>query len=256
MANGNTVVLSDHWALVQRQMAAALEASRHQPHCGSGGDASELDWASWLENYLPGRYAVIHDAFVVDCLGKVSDQLDVVIYDRHFTPRVFVNGVKTWVPAEAVYAVVECKARLDAEKVKAAGDKVASVRGMERRSKLHVDNSKKVEKKAEPKPILGVLVADRSEWVKPLGTALRKALVGLSALERLDLVCAVGDCGVSVAWETDAEEPASVKQVADEFALVGFFAELVSKLQALGSVAPIDFDAYTEMLTWSELPRV
>ena len=243
--------LAEHWALVQKQMAGSLEAARHQNHAGSSGDASEYDWAEWFRHYLPSRYAVLKDACVIDCLGNLSQQIDVVIYDTHFTPRVWVHGEKAWVPSEAVYAVVECKAGLDKETVEAAAKKVASVRSMERRSKTHTDNTCAVEKKAEPKHILGILVADRSDWALPVGRPLTKALGALPEAGRLDLICAVGGAGVSIDWNDDGTPEAL--QVGGDLALIGFFSELVSALQVIGSVAPIDFDAYTDMLEWNEV---
>lgn len=252
MPDDRTIDLADHWARIQRRMALELEDARHQTHHGSGGDASEYDWAKWLGHYLPNRYSVLKDACVIDSLGNRSDQLDVVIYDRHFTPHVWVHEEKIWLPAESVYAVLECKAGLDRAHVDAAGNKVASVRRMERKSKLHVDNSGKVREKAEPKPMLGILVADRSDWALPLGKPLTDALASLQPLGRLDLICAVGAAGVSIAWGEEGSPPA-VRLAAGDHALIGFFAELVSALQAQGSVAPIDFDTYTTMLDWTEL---
>ena len=252
MPDDKKVDLADHWARIQRRMAMELEDARHQTHYGSGGDASEHDWANWLEHYLPSRYSVLKDACVIDSLGNRSDQLDVVIYDRHFTPHVWVHEEKTWVPAESVYAVLECKAGLDRAHVAAAGEKVASVRRMERKSKLHVDNSGAVTEVAKPKAILGILVADRSDWAPPLGEPLLESLADLQPLERFDLICAVGAAGVSIAWN-DEGTPPLVKQAGGDHALIGFFAELVSALQSRGTVAPINFDAYTAMLEWNEV---
>ena len=146
---------------------------------------------------------MLKDACVIDCQGNLSQQLDAVIFDTHFTPRVWVHGEKAWVPAEAVYAVVECKAGLDKGTVEAAAKKVASVREMERHSKLHADNSCAVEKKAEPKQILGILVADRSDWALPLGEPLTDVVKTLPDTGRLDLICAVGGAGVSITWAED-----------------------------------------------------
>jgi hypothetical protein len=89
-----TVSLADHWSEVQDEMMGELEKARKQNHHGSSGDASELNWAGWLIRYLPSRYAVTQDAQVVDSLGNCSDQIDVVVYDRHYTPPIWVHGEK------------------------------------------------------------------------------------------------------------------------------------------------------------------
>ncbi len=251
LANGNAISLAEHWGAVQEVMSCQLKAARKQPHYGSGGDASEYDWAVWLEEYLPSRYAVIQDACVIDSQGNASDQLDVVIFDRHFTPRVWVHRGKVWVPAESVYAVVECKSVLNRDKVVAAGEKVESVRGMFRTSKAFYDNSSGKMKAAPLKRILGILLADRSEWNVPLGEPLTKVLGELTQNQRLDLACAVDAVGLAVAWD-EAGTP-TVKQVGGAHALIGFFSELITKLQEVGTVAAIDYDAYTDMLEWTEV---
>ena len=49
------------------------------------GDASENVWIELLASYLPKRYSV-ERATVVDSLGNFSDQLDVVVFDRQYSP--------------------------------------------------------------------------------------------------------------------------------------------------------------------------
>ncbi|MBC9005070.1 hypothetical protein O7630_18450 [Micromonospora sp. WMMD718] len=63
-------------------MEAAPELVGHMPTIGDG---SEAEWITMLRDFLPRRYAV-DKAFVVDSCGHQSLQLDVVVYDRHFTP--------------------------------------------------------------------------------------------------------------------------------------------------------------------------
>lgn len=66
---------------MQGQMLATLELGRTQiTHNGEMGEAAEESWRRWLREYLPKRYRV-DKAIVVDCDGKTSDQIDIVIYD-------------------------------------------------------------------------------------------------------------------------------------------------------------------------------
>jgi hypothetical protein len=57
---------------------------------------------------------------VIDADGKESDFIDVIIYDRQFTPPVF---NKLYIPAESVYAVIEAKQTLNRENIVYAGGK-------------------------------------------------------------------------------------------------------------------------------------
>jgi hypothetical protein len=77
-----------------------------------------------LNNYLPERYFV-DNAFVLDCEGKLSDQIDVVIYDRQYSPFLFNQNFVKYIPAESVYAVFEVRQEIDLGNLKYAGGKVA-----------------------------------------------------------------------------------------------------------------------------------
>ena len=77
--------------------------------------------------YLPKRYAV-DSAIVIDSNGKTSDQMDVVIYDPQYTPTLLDQHDHKYIPAEAVYAVMEVKPTVNKGYLDYAGKKAASVR--------------------------------------------------------------------------------------------------------------------------------
>ena len=72
------------------------------------GDAAETVWLSMLGDYLPERYRA-RRAVVVDSNGTFSHQIDIVIFDRQYSPFVFHQDGLDVVPAESVYAVLEAK---------------------------------------------------------------------------------------------------------------------------------------------------
>ena len=53
-----------------------------------------------LRKYLPRRYTATK-AHVVDSLGSFSDQIDVVIFDRQYSPFIFKFGEHESVPRRA-----------------------------------------------------------------------------------------------------------------------------------------------------------
>ncbi|WP_409999388.1 DUF6602 domain-containing protein [Bradyrhizobium sp. SZCCHNR2028] len=63
------------------------------------GDATDGIWIELLKNYLPERYR-IDRAFVIDSTDTVSRQIDVVIYDRQYTPLIFEQDGTLVMPAE------------------------------------------------------------------------------------------------------------------------------------------------------------
>jgi hypothetical protein len=81
-------------------------------HPGAKGDGSEKVWLDLLNTYLPKRYQAAN-AFVVDSNGVFSDQIDVVVFDRQYSPFVFHYQDQTIIPAESVYAAFEAKQTLN-----------------------------------------------------------------------------------------------------------------------------------------------
>jgi hypothetical protein len=61
-------------------------------------------------------------AHLVDCEGKFRDQIDVVVFDRQYSPFIFRYEGQTIVPAESVYAAFEAKqTTIDRHSVLACG---------------------------------------------------------------------------------------------------------------------------------------
>ena len=119
----------------------ALLHTRSLTRLGSPkGDASESVWLELLNKYLPERYRAA-TAHVVDSEGEFSDQIDVVIFDRQYSPFIFRYEGQIIVPAESVYAVFEAKQTTNADQVTYAQNKVAVERLY---VKLHVRKTMKL----------------------------------------------------------------------------------------------------------------
>src|SRR4051812_22316972 len=165
-----------------------LEISRGAfGHPGTKGDASEQVWLTLLQTYLPQRYQAA-TAHVVDSEGKFSEQIDVVVFDRQYSPFIFQYEGQTIIPAESVYAAFEAKQTINAEQVSYAKKKVASVRGLHRTS-LPIPHAGGTYPAKTPAHILGGLLAFESDWSPPLGSSLTDALSGGETEGRLDLGC-------------------------------------------------------------------
>lgn len=111
----------------------SLRAKQRQLHWGHLDDAGPDLHSSGVCCYLPKRYAV-DSAIVIDSNGRTSDQLDVVIYDPQYTPTLLDQYDHKYVPAEAVYAVMEVKPTVNKGYLDYAGKKAASVRRLKRTS--------------------------------------------------------------------------------------------------------------------------
>jgi hypothetical protein len=206
------------------------------------GDATELDWRGMLADFLPRRYGVTK-AFVVDVDGHLSDQLDVVIHDRHFSPLLFEVGGAHFIPAESVYAVLEVKQDISKEQVVYAGEKIASVRRLRRTSVGFLTATGRA-RAQPPKHILGGLLALNSSWNPMFGEPLRNALRERDEKSVIDLAC------VLRAGSFEAEDTGTPDKLAvcdePQTALIFFMLRLMKRLQDVATVTAMDLDAYTE----------
>src|SRR4051812_856810 len=158
---------------VHEKVQAELELARRAlAHPTTKGDASEDVWLHLFNTYLPRRYRAAK-AFVADSNNEFSLQLDVVIYDELYTPPVFAMGAVTIIPAESVYAVFEAKQTANADNLRQAHQKAASVRKLLRTS-APVINAGVPTLGRKPQPILAGLLTLESDWTPAFGNTLQK----------------------------------------------------------------------------------
>ena len=227
---------------IQQRLA---NVRRSFAHPGSKGDASENVWIALLNDYLPERYKAAK-AHVVDSEGTFSQQIDVVVFDRQYSPFIFKYEGQAIVPAESVYAVFEAKQTADAGLVAYAQEKVASVRRLHRTS-LPINHAGGTYPAKPLIPILGGLLTFESDWNPALGTSLIRALMADTNEGRLDIGC-VAAHGHFV-LESDK---AGYRLIAGGKPATAFLMKLIATLQFSGTVPMIDIEAYGRWLTEQE----
>jgi hypothetical protein len=228
------------FAHLQNGLLHDLGASDLVSHPTAKGDNSELNWMNMLRRFLPGRYRVDR-AFVVDVNDNVSDQLDIVIYDAQYTPLLFEHEGGLYIPAESVYGVFEAKPELNKAYVEYAGNKVASVRRLERTTAAIVHAGGKYDA-VSPKAIIGAVLATHSSWTPPFGDPLRDALDARTDEERLDLGCAPADGAFE--YTRNSEGATNLDACTTDKALLFFLMRLFHQLQRIGTVPAIDIDRW------------
>lgn len=224
----------------QSQLSANLRSSERISHAGDRGEVNELFFIDFLRSYLPNRYTV-DKAIILDSVGKVSDSIDVVVYDRQYTPTLLANDYHHYVPAEAVYAVFECKPTINATYLRYAGRKAASVRKLKRTSvSVHT-----VDGKREPKQhfaiVAGILAIDVS-WSDGLGNAFKASHSDLTNDQVLD-------CGFAASGACFDTYDGELKLGPTSNALAYFAFRLLSKLQTMATVPAVDWMAYARQLS-------
>jgi hypothetical protein len=213
------------FASEQSCLVAKLRSSDRIVHDGDRGEVNEQYFIEVLRNYLPNRYTV-HKATILDSDGQVSDS------ESH-----------RYIPAEAVYAVFECKPTIDKGYLEYAGKKAESVRRLKRTSVPIPHAGGSYPAKPHFEILAGILAID-VDWTDGFSTSFENCHSSLTGLTRLD-------CGLAVDGHAfDTFEPgASYTYCKSENALVFFLFRLLNQLQSLGTVPAIDWNAYASQLS-------
>ena len=225
----------------QQNMVAELTGVRRVvDHGVTLGDETEVSWVRFLNSILPNRYQAC-DGFVVNADGRRSDQIDLIVFDRQYSPPLFRLGNVQYVPAEAVYAVFEVKQSIDARRLKAASEKAASVRRLRRTTAPIPTADGLVDAKTPHRIVSGILALSFADRGAPEDMVARQ--MGRASEEgRLDLGCAIRDGSFVVTYEESGVPSVSLSPGSSS--LITFFFRFQSMLQALGTVPAIDYSEY------------
>jgi hypothetical protein len=221
---------------IERRLSTARQVFAHP---GTKGDASENIWRDLFKRYLPRRYR-IEKAHVVDSKNQMSEQIDIVIFDRQYSPFIFAFEDQIVVPAESVYAVFEAKQTINAGLVAYAQKKVASVRNLHRTS-LPIPHAGGIHP-ARLIPVLGGLVTLGSDWTPALGEPFREAL------NRKDEPNGELDIGCVASHGTFEHGPNGYDIIDRNNAATIFLFTLIARLQENATVPMMDVRAYLKWL--------
>jgi uncharacterized protein DUF6602 len=225
-----------------RDIEHKLETARRSfAHPGAKGDASEEVWIEMLREYLPRRYTATK-AHVVDSLDNFSQQIDVVIFDRQYSPFIFKFQGQEIVPAESIYAVFEAKQSINAGLVEYAQMKAATVRRLHRTS-LPIPTANGMVPAKKPGHIIAGILTFESDWSPALGDSLLKALQAGTGEAHLDLGC-IAAHGI---FTYESRGPHIL--VPRGKPATAFLFELIARLQELATVPMIDVRAYAKWLS-------
>jgi hypothetical protein len=231
----------------QQAMAEELKAIREcNPHQGSKGSASEICWKTMLVDYLPKRYCA-EQAFVIDSDGNCSEQIDIVIFDQHFSPFILNKNDSIFIPAESVYAVIEAKQEIHKGMIEYAAEKAASVRKLKRTS-APIVWAQGTMKRRELHEIPSGIVALESKWNPPLGRPFEKIIkeVNTQPGQRVDFGCAIEHGSFDIEYPVSGD--VTFEKSAPDVALISFFLRLVARLQSLGTAPAMDIPEYLKAL--------
>lgn len=233
---------------MQQEMEAGLKTGASVlMHPGMKGDDTEDNWREWLMAYLPNRYAVAKGV-VIDADGNESEQIDVIIYDRQYSYLVLKHNETFLIPAESVYAVFEVKQSLNKGYMEYAQHKTESVRKLKRTSVA----IKHAGGKYDPKPlhkIVAGLLTTTSDWAESSTIDNIANNLSENELKRLDMICCVA-AGTFVCDRGDK----TISYCDKSKSLVYFLLKVLGKLQEIGTVPAIDYNAYAQKIEVHQHP--
>ena len=118
----------------QRKMSASIaQIWAAHPHSGETGDLIERVFRSQLLEALPEKIGV-SSGFVLDSHGSVSRQMDIILYDRPNTPRIFASDGAQMFPVETTCACGEIKTSMDSTQLIDTFEKCLSYRRSDRKA--------------------------------------------------------------------------------------------------------------------------
>lgn len=233
--------LRSAFAAEQEVLTVQLKlSSKSITHDGVMGEVNEQHFIQILRKYLPMRYAVDR-GIVIDSNGATSDQIDIVIFDNQYTPTLLDQHAHRFIPAEAVYCVLEAKPTINKTYLEYAGEKAKSVRELERTS-VPIPHAGGVYPPKHLHPIVAGIVAADIEWTDGMaGSSFSTNLKTLSGM------CAL-DCGLALSDRSFDMFDGSLTFSPVDHSLAFFLFRLLQRLQSLGTVPAIDWNRYANVI--------
>ena len=130
----NTSIYRRVLSSAQNKLSASIEQIRDSiPHSAEIGALIERQFRSQLEEVLPAKIGV-SQGFVVDSIGGISRQMDIILYGKLNTPRIFASEGAQMFPVEATYACGEIKTTLDSSELEDSFKKCSSYKKLCRKA--------------------------------------------------------------------------------------------------------------------------
>lgn len=227
-----------------QEMRATFKTLGSISHGPTKGLCQESEWILWLRRYLPQRYSV-GTGFIVDSKGEQSAQQDIIIFDRQYSPLFMVHPDVQYIPAEAVYAVIEVKTNLSKPELLDAAEKISSVKSLYRAPAQDVVHAGGVFPPQQRGRILGFVASYSTVWKgHGIWGNLEKILTVTS--DQIDGGCVL-DKGAFSAFYSPKRAIIQHTTSAND-ALIGFLGLMTEEIKKLGTTPPWDLAEYSSVL--------
>ena len=162
---------------LDKEVKNRLELASVIRHPGESGRARENVIVDFLRRLIPQSFG-IDTGFVIDSLGGISKQVDIVIYRTDYHPVFEISGIKHFL-VESVVAVIENKASITSlAQLNRALDNIRSVKQLDRTNRgrniviLGGQNGPNVDPSKFGHQVWGAIVTQKSLTTSKLESAL------------------------------------------------------------------------------------
>ncbi|WP_411343469.1 DUF6602 domain-containing protein [Paenibacillus sp. WLX1005] len=100
--------IKENYISWERSLVEQLQMASPNHQLTTGGFREEV-WMSMFKQMIPQKFSIARSVFIIDSQGRISDEVDLAIFDEQYTPYIFRQGVIKYIPIEAVAVVVQCK---------------------------------------------------------------------------------------------------------------------------------------------------
>lgn len=121
------------FAQAAKKLRSEFEELSVVPHNALKGHEAEDIIRKFLESHIPKRFSV-GAGFILDPLGNISPQTDVIIYDAFNCPVYRASDEASIFPSNNVSVVIEVKSSLDKKELEDAWEKIAAIKGLTKTS--------------------------------------------------------------------------------------------------------------------------
>lgn len=113
---------------VQNEKALVDQLYFKTSHGTTIGGFREDIWRGMFEQIVPKKFVIEQSVFIIDSEGRVSNEVDLAIFDETYTPYIFRYGRLKFLPIEAVAVAIECKSTsLDQKNLKIWAENIAAL---------------------------------------------------------------------------------------------------------------------------------
>ncbi len=216
---------------MQKSMLDSLESIRKNVRHGPAkGSYTEENWITVLSNFLPTRYDFAK-AFIIDSNDSISEEIDIVVYNKLHSPLLFSKNGINYIPVESVYAIFEVKQDFNKTTFDYAKKKFKSVRDLKPVSGQIIDRGK-IKNPRPPYEIIGVILTTDTTWSTPFSNPLLKYINQLEDSQKINLGCVLNCGSFLINYKSDADRISFSNK---NESLITFFLNLWSSLQPIGS---------------------